>query len=82
MTTGLTGRDQPALKGIIMKTGFAAVALIVAPLLIASTPSWAEATREPVKAQLAASRLSGEIVAEGESGLKLNEVYPGRYAAK
>lgn len=65
-----------------MKTKFAATALIIASALIAATPSFAEVTREQVKVELAAAIRSGDIMATGESGLKLNELYPSSYPAK
>jgi Domain of unknown function (DUF4148) len=42
-----------------MKTKFAATALIVASALIAATPSFAGATREQVKAELAEAVRTG-----------------------
>ena len=65
-----------------MKTKFTAIALILASGLIAGTPAFAGATREQVKAELAAAVRTGDIMAGGESGLKLNELYPSRYPAK
>jgi hypothetical protein len=39
-------------------------------------------TREQVKAELAEAQRNGDVVANGETGLKLNELNPGRYPAK
>jgi lambda repressor-like predicted transcriptional regulator len=39
-------------------------------------------TREQVKAELAEARRTGDIVANGETGQKLNELYPDRYPPK
>ena len=39
-------------------------------------------TREQVEAELAEAIRTGEIVANGETGQKLNEIYPKRYPAK
>lgn len=39
-------------------------------------------TREQVKAELAEAIRTGDIVGNGETGQKLNEMYPGRYPAK
>ena len=64
-----------------MKTKFTAIALVLASALIAST-SFADVTREQVRAELAAAIRSGDILAGGENGLKLNELYPNRYPAK
>ena len=38
-------------------------------------------TRAEVKAELAEAIRTGDIVAEGDSGKKLNELYPNRYRA-
>jgi len=65
-----------------MKFKFAAIALTIASGLIVATPSFAGVTREQVKAELAAAIRSGDIVADGETGLKLNELYPNRFPAK
>lgn len=64
-----------------MKTNFTAIALVLTSSLIAST-SFAGVTREQVKAELAQAVRSGDIMTGGESGLKLNELYPSRYPAK
>ena len=65
-----------------MKTKFAATALILASGLIAGTPAFAGVTREQVKVELAEAVRTGDIIADGERGLKLNELYPNRYPAK
>src|ERR1035437_5948940 len=65
-----------------MKTNFAATALILASALIAATSAFAGVTREQVTAELASAARNGDIMASGESGLKLNELYPNRYPAK
>jgi len=82
MTTDLPGNVYQPLKGIIMKLKFTATALILASGLIVGNPSFAGVTREQVKAELAAAVRTGDIMAGGESGLKLNELYPNRYPAK
>lgn len=64
-----------------MKTKFTAIALVLTSSLIAST-SFADVSREQVKAELAQAVRSGDIMAGGETGLKLNELYPSRYPAK
>ena len=38
-------------------------------------------TREQVKAELAEAIRTGDVVADGESGKKLKELYPSRYPA-
>ena len=65
-----------------MKTQFATTALIIACGLIAATPSYAQLTREQVKAELAAARISGDVMSSGERSIKLNELYPSRYPAR
>ncbi len=39
-------------------------------------------TREQVKAELAEAIRTGDIVANGDSGKKLNELFPSRYEAQ
>jgi hypothetical protein len=39
-------------------------------------------SREEVRADLREAVRTGDIVANGETGMKLNEVFPGRYANK
>ena len=65
-----------------MKSKLTAIALILASGLVAGTPALAEVTREQVRAELAEAVRSGDILANGESSLKLNELYPSRYPAK
>ena len=65
-----------------MKTKFAATALILASGLLMGSQSFAEVTREQVKAELAAAARSGDLLGGGESGAKLNELYPSQYPAK
>jgi len=65
-----------------MKTNFATTVLILASALIAGTSAFAGVTREQVTAELASAARNGDIMASGESGLKLNELYPNRYPAR
>ena len=44
----------------------------------ASTPI----TRGQVKAELAEAVRTGNILADGETGMKMNELFPGNYPAK
>jgi ribosomal protein L30E len=46
------------------------------------TQANAQLTREQVKAELAEAIRSGDMPVGGESDLKLNQLYPGRYPAK
>ncbi len=64
-----------------MNTKSAVTALIIASAMLVGSPSFAQVTREQVKADLAAAVLSGDI-ATGQSSLKLNELYPSRYPAQ
>ncbi len=64
-----------------MTTKLTAIALVLASSLIAST-SFADVTREQVRVELAAAIRTGDILAGGDSGLKLNEMYPERYPSK
>ena len=64
-----------------MKTPFAATALIIASALMASSPAFAQLTREQVKAEFLEAVRTGDS-APGERSLKLNELYPNRYPAK
>jgi hypothetical protein len=53
-------------------------------LLLAAFGSTAQAqvTREQVRAELAEAMRTGDMLAGGESGLRLNELSPGRYPAR
>lgn len=61
-----------------MKTKLAATALILASGLIGGTSAFAGTTREQVKAELAVAIRTGDITANNESGLKLNELHLSR----
>ena len=65
-----------------MKTKFAAITLVLASGLIVGTPAFAGVTREQVKAELVEAIRTGDMLAPGNRGLRLNEVYPSRYPAK
>jgi hypothetical protein len=47
----------------------------------ASAIAQADKSREQVQAEWAEAQRSGNVLATGEAGLKLNELYPQRYAA-
>ncbi len=47
-----------------------------------ATDAAAPKTRDQVRAELAEAQRTGDIVANGDSGKKLNELYPGQYPAK
>lgn len=44
--------------------------------------SYAGISRDQVMAELAAAQRTGDVLANGETGLKLNQMYPDRYPAK
>ena len=62
-----------------MKTKFTAIALVLASGLISGASAFAEVTREQVKAELIDAIRTGDIMAGGEIGLKLNELHPNSY---
>jgi hypothetical protein len=70
------------LEGIIMNTKLTTIALILATGLLAGTQALAGVTREQVKAELAQAIRAGDMLAPGDQGQKLNELYPSRYPAK
>lgn len=60
---------------------------ILLPVILAATAGAAMAqngplTRAEVKAELAEALRTGDLLADSETGLKLNELYPSRYPAK
>ena len=57
---------------------FAALSAGQAMAADASTPI----TRDQVKAELAEAVRTGDILAAGDTGLKMNELFPGSYPAK
>ena len=67
------------------RSTFSAIALTVAALA-ASNAMAADAsapqTREQVKAELAEAIRTGDIMANGETGQKVNELFPHLYPAK
>jgi hypothetical protein len=63
-----------------------AAALGIALSAAAFSPSWAQdagpKTREQVRAELLEAQRTGDIMADGETGKMLNEVFPNAYPAK
>jgi hypothetical protein len=61
-------------------------ALGVALAAAALSPAWAQdsgpKTREQVRAELLEAQRTGDIMADGETGKKLNEVFPNAFPAK
>ena len=79
-------RNLPTSKGIIMSTSRTTFALLaLAATLTVGTAQAQTAqtgkTREEVRAELAEATRTGNIMANGESGLTLRELFPQRYAA-
>lgn len=68
-----------------MKTSYAATIALSLVTLAAShamAMSSAPLTREQVRAELEQAQRSGDIVAYGDRGLKLNELHPEKYPTK
>ena len=65
-----------------MHTKFVKVALIVATGLLTGTYALADTSRDQVQAELAQAIRAGDMLAPGNRGQKLNELYPNRYPAK
>jgi hypothetical protein len=66
-----------------MKNSYAAIIALTLSTLAAGYASAADApkTREQVRAELIEAQRTGDILAQGNSGKKLNELYPSRYPA-
>jgi lambda repressor-like predicted transcriptional regulator len=74
--------SQPSSKGSDMKLSAIGIPLLVLlsiPTL--SVHAQTARTREQVKAELAQAIRSGDMLATGDTGLKVNEMYPQRYPA-
>jgi hypothetical protein len=56
------------------------LSLVLLAALGTTAQAQSEKTRDQVKAELAEAIRTGNVLANGESGLKLNELYPQRYA--
>jgi hypothetical protein len=55
------------------------ISLVLLAALGTAAQAQSKMTREQVKAELADAIRTGDILAPGDSGLKLNELYPQRY---
>jgi len=55
------------------------VSLLLLAALGTAAHAQSEKTREQVKSELAEAIRTGDVLANGETGLKLNELYPQRY---
>ena len=65
-----------------MNTKLTTIAIILSTGLLAGTQALADVTREQVQAELAQAIRTGDMLAPGDRGKKLNELYPSRYPAK
>jgi predicted RNase H-like HicB family nuclease len=76
-------RNQLTSKGPIMSTSRTTFALLAlaAALAAASAQAQTGKTREEVRAELAEAIRTGNVIANGESGLTLRELFPQRYPA-
>ena len=65
-----------------MKTRLSVVAIALSTLVaghaLAADPAAAK-TREQVRAELAEAVRNGDLIADGETGARFNQLYPNRY---
>jgi hypothetical protein len=79
---GVYGFIQPPRKEIVMSTPRASlIALAIAAAFTAAAHADGGKTREQVRAELAEAVRNGDVMAPGESGLTLRQLYPQRYPA-
>ena len=55
------------------------ISLVLLAAIGTAAQAQSEMTRDQVKAELAEAIRTGDILAPGDSGMKLNELYPQRY---
>src|SRR5882672_633879 len=67
----------PTMNRSLQFTGFALLISVASATVYAQAT--AQKTRAEVQAELAEARRTGDFLVEGDSGLKLNELYPWRY---
>lgn len=67
-----------------MKTSYAAIIALTLSTLAAGYANATDGgkTRDQVRAELLEAQRTGDIVADGNSGKKLNELYPSLYPAQ
>ena len=67
-----------------MKISYTAIIALTLSTLAAGYASAADVgkTRDQVRAELVEAQRTGDILAQGNSGKKLNELYPSQYPAK
>jgi hypothetical protein len=79
---GVYGFIQPPRKEITMSSSRATlIALAIAAAFTAGAHADGGKTREQVRAELAEAVRNGDVMAPGESGLTLRQMYPQRYPA-
>jgi hypothetical protein len=66
-------------RGFKMNIARTTISLVLLAALGTAAQAQSEVTREQVKAELADAIRTGDILAPGDSGMKLNELYPQRY---
>jgi hypothetical protein len=77
---GVYGFIQPPRKEITMSASrLTLVALAIAAALTATAHADTGKTREQVRAELAEAVRNGDVMAAGESGLTLRQMFPQRY---
>ena len=71
-------------RDVIMKTFYTSAIVLAASVLSADHVLATESckTKEDVRAELREAQRTGDILANDESGKKLNELYPNRYAQR
>jgi Domain of unknown function (DUF4148) len=79
---GLEIRNFPINEGTNMTTIRNTTIALALAAAAGGAMSQGALTRKQVKAELAEAIRTGDIVGNGETGQKLNEMYPGRYPAK
>ena len=75
----LADQETSSSQGSEMNIARTTVSLVLLAALGATAQAQSEKTRDQVKAELAEAIRTGDVLASGESGLKLNELYPQRY---
>jgi hypothetical protein len=71
-------------RNVTMKSAYvSAIALAIAALSAGQTlaDDAAPKTREQVRAELLEAQRTGDLIGDGETGMKLNQLYPHRYPA-
>lgn len=64
-----------------LRTTVSILALAVAAVPVFAQDAAAAKTREQVRAELLEAQRTGDVMADGESGMRLNELYPRNFPA-